>query len=54
MLLINLGCSSVVKCTARNTQMKELYCVAKVDKGNLIPPSKIRIKRQSLMKIWLL
>lgn len=33
--------------------MKELYYVARVDKGNLVPPSKIRITRQSLMKIWL-
>lgn len=33
--------------------MKELYYVTKVDKGNLVSPSKIRITRQCLMKIWL-
>lgn len=31
--------------------MKELFCVAKVDKGNLIPPSESWITRQSLMKV---
>lgn len=43
MLLINLEYSPVVKCSLKDTQMKELYSVTVVDKGSLIPPSKMQI-----------